>query len=49
MDEINPELDDNILDMIHVVEFADKNLEFYLDSVCDETKCILNGTYYNIV
>ncbi len=40
--DINSDLDDEIYDMIHVVEFNDKNLEFYHDMVGDETKCILN-------
>ena len=40
--EINSELDDDVYDMIHVVEFADKKLEFYHDMVGDESKCILN-------
>ncbi|WP_297827185.1 PEP/pyruvate-binding domain-containing protein [uncultured Methanobrevibacter sp.] len=40
--EINPELDDEIYDMIHVVDFEDANLEFYHDMVNDESKCFLN-------
>ena len=40
--EINPELDDEIYDMIHVVDFEDSNLEFYHDMVNDESKCFLN-------
>ena len=40
--DINPKLDDELYDMIHVVNFDDENLEFYHDMVGDETKCILN-------
>jgi uncharacterized protein YkuJ len=40
--DINPELDDEIYEMIHVVDFEDDNLEFYHDMTNDESKCILN-------
>ena len=40
--EINPELDDEIYDMIHVVNFEDKHLEFYHDMTKDESKSFLN-------
>ncbi|MDO5824874.1 MAG: phosphoenolpyruvate synthase [Methanosphaera sp. rholeuAM130] len=39
--EINSELDDEIYDMIHVIEFDEKTLEFYHDMKKDESKCIL--------
>ena len=39
--DINGELDEDIYDMIHVVNFDDENLEFYHDMVGDESKCIL--------
>ena len=38
----SPELDDELYDMIHVINFDDKNLEFYHDMRNDESKCILN-------
>ena len=31
---------DDVYDMIHVVEFEDKKLEFFHDMVGDESKCI---------
>jgi hypothetical protein len=40
--DINPDLDDEIYDMVHVINFDDNDLEFYHDMVGDETKCILN-------
>ncbi len=40
--DINPELDDEIYEMIQVVDFEDANLEFYHDMVNDESKCFLN-------
>ena len=40
--EINPELDDELYEMIHVVDFDDKHLEFYHDMRNDESKCIFN-------
>ena len=42
LNEINPELDDELYDMIHVVNFDDANLEFYHDMRKDESKCILH-------
>lgn len=39
--DINAQLDDVIYDMIKVIEFDDKNLEFYHDMKKDESKCIL--------
>ena len=42
LSDINSELDDELYDMIHVVNFDDKNLEFYHDMRNDESKCILN-------
>lgn len=40
--DINSELDDELYEMIHVVNFDDENLEFYHDMRKDESKCILN-------
>ena len=40
--DINPELDDDVYEMIHVVDFDEDNLEFYHDMENDESKCILN-------
>ncbi|WP_407455081.1 PEP/pyruvate-binding domain-containing protein [Methanobrevibacter sp.] len=40
--DISSELDDELYDMIHVVDFDDKNLDFYHDMRKDESKCILN-------
>ena len=40
--DINPELDDELYEMIHVINFDDENLEFYHDMRKDESKCILN-------
>ncbi|WP_405270877.1 PEP/pyruvate-binding domain-containing protein [Methanobrevibacter sp.] len=40
--DINSELDEELYEMIHVVNFDDKNLEFYHDMRKDESKCILN-------
>ena len=42
LNDISSELDDELYDMIHVVDFDDKNLEFYHDMRKDESKCILN-------
>ena len=39
--DINPELDDEIYDMIRVIEFDEGKLEFYHDMKKDESKCIL--------
>ena len=39
---INPDLEDEIYDMIHVINFDHNNLEFYHDMQKDESKCILN-------
>ena len=39
---INPDLEDEIYDMIHVINFDQNNLEFYHDMQKDESKCILN-------
>ena len=40
--DINSELDDELYEMIHVVDFDKCNLEFYHDMRNDESKCILN-------
>ncbi len=42
LNDINSELDEELYEMIHVVNFDDKNLEFYHDMRKDESKCILN-------
>lgn len=39
--DINSELDEDIYDMIHVVDFDEDTLEFYHDMRDDESKCIL--------
>jgi hypothetical protein len=39
--EINAQLDEEVYDMIHVVEFNNQKLEFYHDMKKDESKCIL--------
>ncbi len=39
--EINPQLDDELYDMIHVIDFNEDTLEFYHDMKKDESKCIL--------
>ncbi len=39
--EINPELDEELYEMIHVIDFNEKSLEFYHDMKKDESKCIL--------
>lgn len=39
--EINPQLDDELYDMIKVIDFKDENLEFYHDMKKDESKCVL--------
>ncbi len=41
LSEINPELDDELYDMIHVIDFEEEDLEFYHDMKKDESKCIL--------
>ncbi|MCR5027071.1 MAG: PEP/pyruvate-binding domain-containing protein [Methanobrevibacter sp.] len=40
--EIDDSLTDELYDMIHVIDFDDKNLEFFHDMKNDESKCILN-------
>ena len=40
--DINPELDDELYEMIHVVDFDDKHLEFYHDMRNDESKAIFS-------
>lgn len=39
--DINSQLDEELYDMIHVIEFNDQKLEFYHDMKKDESKCIL--------
>ncbi|MBE6485321.1 MAG: phosphoenolpyruvate synthase [Methanosphaera stadtmanae] len=39
--DINPQLDEELYDMIHVIEFNNQKLEFYHDMKKDESKCIL--------
>ena len=39
--EINSQLDEELYDMIHVIDFTDGQLEFYHDMKKDESKCIL--------
>ena len=38
--DINPNLDDEIYDMIHVIDFDKEKAEFYHDMNKDETMCI---------
>ena len=40
--EINPNLSEEIYDMIHVIDFGDDKAEFYHDMNKDETLCIFN-------
>ena len=42
LQHINPNLDDEIYDMIHVIDFKEDTLELYHDMKKDESKCILN-------
>ena len=39
--EIDDSLSEELYDMIHVIDFDDKNLEFFHDMENDESKCIL--------
>ena len=39
--DINPNLDEELYDMIKVINFKDETLEFYHDMKKDESKCIL--------
>lgn len=39
--DINSQLDEELYDMIHVIEFNNQELEFYHDMKKDESKCIL--------
>ena len=39
--DIDDKLSDELYDMIHVIDFDDKNLEFFHDMKNDESKCIL--------
>ena len=39
--DINPDLDEELYDMIKVINFKDETLEFYHDMKKDESKCIL--------
>ena len=39
--DINSQLDEELYDMIHVIEFNNQKLEFYHDMKKDESKCIL--------
>ena len=39
--EISPDLDEELYDMIHVIDFKDDKMEFYHDMKKDESKCIL--------
>lgn len=43
LNQINPDLDDEIYDMIHVMEFNEEKIEFYHDMKKDETMCIWNS------
>ena len=38
--EVNPNLDDEIYDMVQVIDFNGSNAEFYHDMNRDETMCI---------
>ena len=40
--EINPNLSEEIYDMIHVIDFGDDKAEFYHDMNKDETLCVFN-------
>ncbi len=40
--EINPELTDELYEMIQVINFEEDKLEFYHDMTNDESKCILS-------
>lgn len=42
LSEINPELEKELYDMIHVINFEEEDLEFYHDMKKDESKCILH-------